>query len=345
MYFNDGGNNRKIILDGQTITGIEIVELKSGINSLAIKQNFLEKNHGEGNQLLIKNGVGGSGGSITVDASDVTNAKFSVRIDVRTPGKDILTGGMGDDIFDYSSVTNKLPGSGVESRDIFAGGGGVDTILVSEGRNTILGSVITGVEKVKVIAKSSSGDKTSIVIGTTEAMTIDGNRLDANDNLVAQGYFKDPRTGKVYEAKASVMIIGGNGNDSLSGGRASDRLYGGDGDDTLRGNKGADRLTGGNGADHFVFKNTYESLVTSAGRDFITDFDRAEGDKIQFEHEGTSAYSFIGSGAFHGKAGEVRSFFYGSNTHVQLDADGDGVADLGIALSGKISLTSADFIL
>lgn len=343
IYFQDSSAISTSMLDVLTVTGIEIVDLRRGA-AFAVSQNFLEKNHGEGNQLLIRNNPGGAGGAHTIDASDVTNAKFSVRIDLGTPGKDILTGGMGNDIFDYSSVTNKLPGSGVDSRDIFVGGGGIDTILVSEGRNTILGKMITGVEKLKVVAETNTGSKTDIVIGTLEALSIDGSKLGTNDNLVAQGYFKDTR-GTVYEAKASLSITGGKGDDILTGGRAGDKLYGGDGDDVLTGNKGLDRLTGGGGADHFVFKNTYESLVAAKGRDVITDFHRSEGDKIQFLHDGTPAYSFIGGGAFNGKAGEVRSFISGSNTYVQLDADGDGVADLGIALSGKISLTSADFLL
>ncbi|MBP1859543.1 calcium-binding protein [Rhizobium herbae] len=335
-----GAQVPKSMLDSATISGIEVIDIVGIGPTFQVTQHFLTKNHNENGQLRIQNSAE-SWGNVTIDASSLTDAEYSVHIAVRSSGKETLTGGMGNDVFDYSLIRK---GSGLTKGDTIIGGGGFDTILVSEGRNTILGPKISGVEKLKVVSKSDSGNKTSIIIGTTEALSIDGRKLDANDTLIAQGYFQDPKTGKVTEAKASLLIIGGDGDDLLTGGRAGDKLYGGDGDDILTGNKGADRLTGGNGADHFVFANASESLPTKGARDFIADFDHKEGDKIHFLHEG-SAYSFIGSGAFHGKAGEVRSFVSGSNTHVQLDADGDGVADLGIGLSGKISLTQSDFIL
>lgn len=334
----------KGVLDSDTISSIEIVDLSDSNVAFEVSQNFLKKNHDANGQLLIRNREGSLGGTVTVDASNLTDAKYSVHIAVRSPGKELLTGGMGNDIFDFSLVSNKTLESGLNASDTIIGGGGIDTILVSEGRNTVLGPKITGIEKLKVVSKSDSGDKTSIIIGTTEALSIDGRKLDANDTLIAQGYFKDPKTGKVTEAKASLLITGGDGDDILTGGRANDRLRGGDGDDILTGNKGADRLTGGSGADHFVFGNISESPNTAAGRDLITDFNQKDGDKIHFLHEG-SAYSFIGSGTFHGKAGEVRSVVSGNNTYVQLDSNGDGVADLGIGLLGKISLTQSDFIL
>ena len=57
--------------------------------------------------------------------------------------------------------------------------------------------------------------------------------------------------------------------DALSG---RDTLTGSAGDDVLTGGRGFDRLTGGAGADHFV--------LTTPGRDRVTDFDPTEGDRI-----------------------------------------------------------------
>ncbi|MCV9963095.1 hypothetical protein OIU34_14390 [Pararhizobium sp. BT-229] len=332
------------LFDSATISGIEVIKIISQEFTLKISQQFLKKNHDENGRLRIETSAE-PWGNAKIDVSDLTDAQYSAHVVIRVQGSETLTGGMGDDIFDYTLIGTKNPGYGLGNFDTIKGGGGLDTIIVAEGRETVLGNLITGVEKLQVANKSAAGEKTSIVIRTVEAISIDGRKLDANDTLVAQGYFKHPKTGKVSEATASLTIIGGKGDDILSGGSASDRLYGGDGDDVLTGNKGLDRLTGGSGADHFVFKNADESLVAAKGRDVITDFRHSEGDKIQFLHDTTPAYSFIGNGAFHGKAGEVRSFISGSNTYVQLDADGDCIADLGIALSGKISLTSADFLL
>lgn len=340
-----GSQVSKSMLDRASISGIEVIKFISRYPVLEISQQFLAKNHDENGRLRIQTNPE-SWGSATIDASDLTDSKYSVHIGIRLQGgSETLTGGIGDDIFDYTLIGTKNPGYGVGFGDEINGGGGTDTILVAEGRDTYVGNRVTGVEKLKIINNSTAGEKTKIVLNTPEAISIDGSKLDAKDNLTVLGYYWDVRHKITYEAKASLSITGGKGDDILTGGRAGDKLIGGDGDDVLTGNKGLDRLTGGKGADHFVFKNTYESLVEAKGRDVITDFHQSEGDKIQFLHDTTAPYSFIGNDTFTGKAGEVRSFFYGSNTYVQLDADGDGDADLGIALTGKITLTSADFLL
>lgn len=339
----------KDVFDSATVSGIEIIELADIGNTFAVNQAFLTKNHDENGRLWIQNKAGSRGLTVTIDASEVTSAQHSVHIAVRSPGTEFLTGGMGNDVFDYSLVTHKklarLLDSGLYSTDTISGGGGVDTILISEGRKATLGRKVTGVEELKVVGKSTSGEKTEIFVSTTEALSIDGRQLGANDSLVARGYYTNPKSGTLYQAKASLDITGGRGDDLLTGGRANDHLRGGSGDDTLTGYKGSDRLVGGKGADHFVFADASDSLPTIGDRDFIRDFKQSEGDKIHFLHEGSAAYSYIGASAFHGKAGEVRSFVSTSNTYVQLDVDGDGMADLGIGLAGKMTLTQNDFIL
>ena len=69
------------------------------------------------------------------------------------------------------------------------------------------------------------------------------------------------------------VLLGGDGNDILFGARGEDRLLGGTGNDILNGGTGHDVLTGGEGADRF-------DLFRGAGRDVVTDFNPAEGDRI-----------------------------------------------------------------
>lgn len=69
------------------------------------------------------------------------------------------------------------------------------------------------------------------------------------------------------------VLLGGDGNDVLLGARGEDRLLGGAGDDILNGGAGRDIVTGGAGADRF-------DLVRGTGRDVITDFNPADGDRI-----------------------------------------------------------------
>jgi Ca2+-binding RTX toxin-like protein len=71
-------------------------------------------------------------------------------------------------------------------------------------------------------------------------------------------------------------INGGDGNDLVSGGGGNDILTGGNGNDLLRGGSGIDTLTGGFGADKFEI-----SVNADTGKDNITDFSFAEGDKIR----------------------------------------------------------------
>jgi serralysin len=66
---------------------------------------------------------------------------------------------------------------------------------------------------------------------------------------------------------------GGAGNDTVRGGQGDDVLAGGAGDDLMTGDLGNDTMTGGAGADTF-------RAFASGGVDVITDFNRAEGDRI-----------------------------------------------------------------
>jgi len=68
-------------------------------------------------------------------------------------------------------------------------------------------------------------------------------------------------------------IHGGGGADILRGGKGNDVIDGGAGDDQIWGDLGDDTLTGGPGADRFYGRE-------DGGRDLITDFNPAEGDRI-----------------------------------------------------------------
>jgi Ca2+-binding RTX toxin-like protein len=68
-------------------------------------------------------------------------------------------------------------------------------------------------------------------------------------------------------------LVGGDGNDVVRGGKDDDVILGGAGSDFLSGDRGADTLTGGAAADTF-------HTFAGAGLDRITDFSRAEGDRV-----------------------------------------------------------------
>jgi Ca2+-binding RTX toxin-like protein len=62
----------------------------------------------------------------------------------------------------------------------------------------------------------------------------------------------------------------------VRGGQADDMIYGGAGNDWLSGDLGNDTESGGAGADIF-------RVFTGDGIDRVTDFNAAEGDRVQFD--------------------------------------------------------------
>jgi Ca2+-binding RTX toxin-like protein len=106
-------------------------------------------------------------------------------------------------------------------------------------------------------------------------------KLSKSDDVYAAsalGGAVDGRGGNdvLVGSEADDKLIGGRGNDILRGGSGNDILVGGRGDDFLQGFGGSDVLTGGAGADTFW----WHWSNGPGDRDVITDFNRAEGDKI-----------------------------------------------------------------
>lgn len=85
--------------------------------------------------------------------------------------------------------------------------------------------------------------------------------------------------------QANDVLIGTDYGAYLRGGAGQDLLIGGMGRDVLIGDTQADTLTGGKGGDYFVFSN---ELSGWGATDTVTDFNKAEGDKIVFFKIGTT---------------------------------------------------------
>lgn len=163
---------------------------------------------------------------------------------------------------------------------------------------------------------------------------------------------------------AAYKLFGKDGHDDLAGGSGKDKLSGDDGNDLLVGNAGVDRLTGGAGIDDLVggtkkdvyfFKKIGDS-GTGAAADTIHDFSQADADKIhlaridaQASVGKNNAFTFTGNGGADGFTkgveGQIHIEFSGGDTVVQLEIDGDGVADSEIFLVGTHNLLATDFVL
>ncbi|HEY9347042.1 MAG TPA: hypothetical protein VIQ53_17105 [Inquilinus sp.] len=137
----------------------------------------------------------------------------------------------------------------------------------------------------------------------------------------------------------------------VAGNAGANVLQGWNGNDILIGRAGKDTLTGGAGADRFQFTVLADS-VAGANTDRITDFSHAQGDRIdlaaidaRFTVAGDQAFSFIGTAAFTGVAGQLHYWHDSGRTIVSGDVNGNGTADFSIILTGTIALVAGDFVL
>jgi serralysin len=139
------------------------------------------------------------------------------------------------------------------------------------------------------------------------------------------------------------VLNGRDGDDKLYGGNGGDNLHGGDDNDMLIGGKGVDLLEGGSGTDTFIFQSIKDSAVGD-NRDVITDFSESKNEKIDVSAipiDGADSFTFIGTQAFSGTAGELRF----KNEILSGDTDGDGKADFQVQVDDYNTMQKGDFIL
>ena len=138
--------------------------------------------------------------------------------------------------------------------------------------------------------RSHHAQQMSLLVGTDG--TIAG--TDFNDVI-----FGTDLSESIWSGQGIDEIHGGGGDDYLEGGVGNDALFGDDGNDVLVGFAGADTLTGGTGADTFklneeawLFQNDgwHWSPDRDGERDTITDFNSAEGDKIDLSGDALLHY-------------------------------------------------------
>ncbi|GMM60191.1 M10 family metallopeptidase [Novosphingobium pituita] len=208
----------------------------------------------------------------------------------------------------------------------------------------------------------------SLLAGTYSTLGFDttsglANNLGIAFNCTIENVTGGAGADKLTGNEGANVLTGGAGDDTLTGNAGADSLWGGEGKDILKGGNdadilvggaGKDTMTGGTGADHFVFAAISEfGGTTLATCDVITDFNHKQADLIDLSAidantangAGDDAFAFIGTAAFHHVAGELRYASSGSTTIVQGDINGDGVADFWLALTGRMALVQADFVL
>ena len=250
-------------------------------------------------------------------------------------GNDTINGGVGNDVIDG--------GTGI---DRMTGGAGNDTYRVDNGRDLIIETVNQGIDHVQstVSYTLSNNVENLSLLGT-------GN-LDGNGSTLANFLSGNAGNNRLSGLNGNDTINGGAGNDVINGGIGNDLLIGGIGNDRIFGSTGADRMAGGAGADSFVFNALSDSTVSTAGRDTISDFNRAQHDRIELgaidanaRVAGNQAFNYLGDAAFTGQAGELSARNITGGTLISGDVNGDRIADFALLLDDRMSLGADSFIL
>ena len=285
-------------------------------------------------------------------------------------GNDILNGGLGISFLDGGSENDRLILGGSSNGSGITGGAGFDVLEVTS--STTLGA-LSGIEALELSGGAVLTLSGSLfTAGFDPGLSISGNgsivvNLAANETfaqssitLVAGstiGFTVNGSTGteviKVALSGLSYTINGGGGTDQIRGGNLADVILGGDGNDKLLAVGGADIITGGTGADQFRYLSASDSGI-GAGADIITDFATGQ-DRLDFRlldsnasQSGVQVPTYIGTSGFSGNgAAQIRWTTAGADLRVEVDVDGNGLADMHILLQGLggQTLTQTDFLL
>lgn len=282
------------------------------------------------------------------DAVDNSTGRISGNVNLGA-GNDVYTGGTGgdrvigaagNDAIDLADGNDLFLAAGSDGNDDVDGGAGIDTYSAAQ-----LSTAVT----------------IDLASGTATGADVGADVLLGFEQLIG-GSAGDTLTGD----DGANRIDGGGGSDFLDGGAGIDRLIGGIGQDVLNGGDGRDVLTGGSlagsiEADTFQFAAITDSGLTAATRDVITDFtdhgsaaapfapgaDRIDLHLIDANTgvAGNQVFSFIGTAAFSGVAGELRYVQNGNAVIVSGDTNGDARADFSIQINGTHTLFASDFLL
>lgn len=194
---------------------------------------------------------------------------------------EVLTGGAGDDTLTGGAANNTINGGAGD--DTINGGAGDDTLNGDAGDDTFLSPAADG-------ADTYNGG------AGTDLVSYDGRTATVTASI--DGVANDGEDAELDNVKADIEdLIGGDGNDTLTGSAGNNELTGGDGDDVLNGgagndtfvaaatDDGSDTFNGGAGVDTIDYSARTGDLTVTMGDATDNDGLTGEADNVASDVE------------------------------------------------------------
>lgn len=183
-------------------------------------------------------------------------------------GAPVLLGGMGNDVLWGGDGNDSLYGEG--GNDHLDGGLGNDTLDGGTENDGYAfdGDILSGTDTIHEPATFGGEDTIDLSATTGSAVTLDLG--STAPQVVTAGVTLTLPVDASGAASVIENVIGGLGDDQLTGNSLNNLLVGGEGDDLLIGLEGDDTLDGGNGDDTFLWK-----ADSALGHDTVIESDGA----------------------------------------------------------------------
>jgi Ca2+-binding RTX toxin-like protein len=226
-----GTGNYRLVISTPSLAGLQ--SLGSGSSVLAFGSPADRIDAGEGNDHITLGGgndiaTGGPGNDTLLGGS----------------GDDYLRDDLGNDLLRGEAGNDVLQNSVFSSSSTLEGGAGNDTLIASNISNSAL---LDGGDGDDLVYISSVG---GTLIGGVGIDTLSVSALNPVFFDLAAGTVQIPLSGSSASATGFENVIGGRGNDQISGNSLANRLDGNGGNDVLYGLNGNDTFMGGLGADY-----------------------------------------------------------------------------------------------
>ncbi|MCB9939631.1 MAG: hypothetical protein H6823_15420, partial [Planctomycetaceae bacterium] len=254
-----------IALASHTVSGVGPTATLSGIERLTIAD-------GGGDDIINVTEVGATSDfvSVTINGTDGnetltatgTSGNDTINVTPTASGTGSFRAAGGNPTVNYSGINNTAftVNGGSDGFDVLGILGNEDANTVSDTASTLTingGTVTLGTDLDRIDVFTFGGNDTIILDQLTSTLpkTIDGGA--GNDTINVNG------------SAGSFSIVGGLGDDTITGSALADLILGGAGNDTINGLGGADTIDGGTGNDTITGGTGVDTLFGGDGSDTL----------------------------------------------------------------------------